>query len=115
VPAPPDPDLHEGEEAVVPYVRCAGCGLTSFSVAGWSHIDHCGVCGHELPLGALTRPRRPAPLRAGRLPPLFDAIVLIGTRRRDPADAVSRRLRPQTNPQRPKSVRSSNGTVRATS
>jgi hypothetical protein len=29
----------------VPYVRCARCGLTSFSVAGWSHVDQSRAAG----------------------------------------------------------------------
>jgi hypothetical protein len=37
----------------VPYIRCAECGVTSFSVAGWSHVDHCGACGRQLPRASL--------------------------------------------------------------
>ena len=33
----------------MPYVRCSKCGQLAFSAARWSHIDHCGRCGAELP------------------------------------------------------------------
>jgi hypothetical protein len=78
--------------------------MTSFSVAGWSHIDHCGTCGDELPTGPLTRAAPSAPERAGTRPLLADAIVALRARRRRFGG-----------PRDPNSERSSNGTVRATS
>lgn len=45
----------------MPYVRCARCGLTSFTVAGWSHVDHCPRCGN-----ALSRESAPATARHDR-------------------------------------------------
>jgi hypothetical protein len=42
------------------YVKCVRCGMTSFTVAYWSNIDHCGRCGAELP--------RPAVRSAARSP-----------------------------------------------
>jgi hypothetical protein len=45
----------------MPYVRCQHCGLTSFSVAQWSSIDHCSGCHAELPRSAPGARRRPRP------------------------------------------------------
>jgi hypothetical protein len=31
------------------YVECARCGLSAYTVARWSSIDHCARCGEQLP------------------------------------------------------------------
>jgi ribosomal protein L37E len=48
------------------YVECVRCGLTAYSAARWSTIDHCARCGAPLPharsvtpIARLT-PERPA-------------------------------------------------------
>jgi hypothetical protein len=33
----------------MPYVRCARCGLETFTVARWSGVDHCTGCDAVLP------------------------------------------------------------------
>jgi ribosomal protein L37E len=33
----------------MPYVRCARCGLTAYSVAYRLDVEHCAKCGAELP------------------------------------------------------------------
>jgi hypothetical protein len=46
-------------EDAVPYVRCPRCGLTNFTVARWSHIDHCVRCATELRCGGTSWPGPP--------------------------------------------------------
>jgi hypothetical protein len=52
----------------MPYVTCARCGLTAFSAARWSSVEHCAGCGSELP-----HPRRgdSAPFPIVPAPPLL--------------------------------------------
>jgi ribosomal protein S27E len=33
----------------MPYVRCIGCGMTTYTAARWSNVDFCARCGAELP------------------------------------------------------------------
>jgi hypothetical protein len=35
----------------VPYVVCPGCGLETYSAAGWAGVDDCPRCGRDLPAG----------------------------------------------------------------
>jgi hypothetical protein len=49
----------------MPYVRCPGCGLATFSAARWSSVDHCARCGSALPparrVSRFSRTYHPAP------------------------------------------------------
>jgi tRNA(Ile2) C34 agmatinyltransferase TiaS len=33
----------------MPYVTCPGCGLHTYSAAGWAGVDDCPRCGRDLP------------------------------------------------------------------
>jgi hypothetical protein len=33
----------------MPYVMCPGCGLETYSAAGWAGVDDCPRCGRDLP------------------------------------------------------------------
>jgi ribosomal protein L37E len=53
------------------YVECARCGLTAYTAACWSTIDHCVRCGAPLPHRArnvtpIARHPRFVPKRTGR-------------------------------------------------
>jgi len=63
----------------VPYVRCPGCELRTYSAALWSGWDDCPSCGTRLPVersrvagglnapaGVLAGARAPLPRRANR-------------------------------------------------
>jgi hypothetical protein len=57
------------------YVKWARCGLTAYTAACWSTIDHCVRCGAPLRHRArnvtpIARHPRFAPERIGRPPPL---------------------------------------------
>jgi ribosomal protein L37E len=46
----------------MPYVRCPGCGLRTFSAAYWSSTEECGRCGVALPREVRAyRPAAPSP------------------------------------------------------
>jgi transposase-like protein len=42
----------------MPYMRCPRCGLSTFSVAGWSTVDRCERCEAELPRSTSYTQRR---------------------------------------------------------
>ena len=56
-------------EALVPYVICSDCRVTTYSAALWSSADECPSCGRPLPVrrritGAAVVPAAPAPAPA---------------------------------------------------
>ena len=32
----------------MPLIRCPHCGDDTFTIAGWSDLDHCATCGRTL-------------------------------------------------------------------
>lgn len=74
-------------EALVPYVICSSCRVTTYSAALWSGADECPSCGRPLPVRRRITGSRAAPTPA---PPTVAATVtrLIPASQVDPPPAA---------------------------
>ena len=77
-------------EALVPYVICSDCRVTTYSAALWSGADECPSCGRPLPVrrritGA---PVVPAAAAAASAPPPATVTRLIPASRAEPPPAT---------------------------